>query len=132
MSDEKKMIVGRMVKEKFTMAGMNSPLLRKEPERTLEPSSVKPMRRVNASPAASKKTRPGVVFRMRTAKSSWMPTPMPTRRQSIAFRLVEKAAAMPRRAKMPNTLMTRSSRLAPVSSMERTLVAASAAGAASP
>ena len=59
MSDELEDDRRSMVKEKFTMAGMRrrSPLLRKEPKRTLEPSSVKPMRRVNASPAKPRRRR---------------------------------------------------------------------------
>jgi hypothetical protein len=84
------------------------------PKTNLEPSVVKFSRLTTAppsqemtalgQPSGANQERSVFAYRMKTAKITWMRTPIPTRRQLMRRRLLEKRMAMPRirnRPKIP-------------------------------
>jgi hypothetical protein len=101
MSDEIKMIVGRILKARMFLSTSSAPKIKREP------LSEKPMSPVMTIRAASKTCRPGPVLRISRAKSAWSPTPQRTRRQSIFLLFSDKSQARAIKKASPKKLVRR-------------------------
>ena len=99
IKEEKKIIVGKI--PKATVVSIPPSIGARPPKSKALPALVKPIILLNTALATSNIGRPIGVTKIKVAKKSCKPTPIPTKRQSTRLRWLDINQATPIKTKIP-------------------------------